>query len=269
MWPLTDGPRQLVGPEADLFRGGVGMLIDQLVEQINQGVGAGESRDRDPADDVTWETDWQDEHFPRWFAMWEPDQRIWLLERVTTSVLTPRLPPPAAAIFEATLEAIYCEISDNIAMEVIAGEPIEAHSWRQALLNAYVARCPKDSVLETLHFETNTIDVHNDAALAGRVDEEDLLREGTRKLRKPKRREGEDWLAWWSTMTDRLLDATFGPRLYPQVERYRDGDPKKLTKFLESKGVNHRFLWRIPPLPSRGHTQAAIDRLQKVVFRDG
>lgn len=74
-------------------------------------------------------------------------------------------------------------------------------------------------------------------------------------------------MAWWTSVIERLVDATYGPRLYHGAERLRDGDPELLIRYLRSKGVNDKFMQRIPPLRSRGQTQAAIERIQKIVFQ--
>ncbi|SMP70812.1 hypothetical protein SAMN06265222_113133 [Neorhodopirellula lusitana] len=321
MWPLTNGLRCLEGDEAILFRGVVGMMLDQTIIELNSGpidldsiddelssamddqplaaqmgempdwvnlspgetpsdehdsndagsddtdILGGHSSDADlgseglDEDDLGFEEGFGFET-PRWFSMWEPEQRIWLLERVSASVLTARPAPPASAIFEATIEAVYVELADLIAMEITAGSPIQKGTWRATLLDAYVQRCPKDSLLGALQFEATTLDSCLPPAiqkqlrsLAGEVDQEASEPPGN-----------QDWLNWWTSVIERLVDATFGPRLYHDVERLRDGDPREVQRYLRGKGLSAKFLQRIPPLRSPEQTQASIDRLQSILL---
>ncbi len=271
MWPLTNGMRCLTGAEAALFRGAVGMMLDQLTVEFNA----------DP-NDLDWDSAADESaggygfSMPHWFSMWEPEQRIWLLERVTTSLLTARTAPPQSAIFEATLEAIYIELADLIAMEITTGLPIERGSWRGALLDAFVQRCPQDSLLGALQFEATTLDPclppsltrHWKAEQARSNIDSDSPQNQSRGASKRDAKGEPDWMAWWTSVIERLVDATYGVRLYQAAERYRDVDPKQLRQFLQSKGVNEKFMRRIPPLRSRSQTQSAIDRLQGIVFQD-
>ncbi|MCM2375013.1 hypothetical protein [Aporhodopirellula aestuarii] len=279
MWPLTNGLRCLTGPEAALFRGGIGMMVIDLVTELNTEPEDGHPSyfDDDNVDDFGFSA-------PRWYSMWEPGQRVWLLERVTTSLLAARSAPPPSAIFEATIEAVYVKIADLIAMEITTGTPIQRGSWRGSLLDAYVQRCPHDSLLGALQFEATTIDPclppsvtrQWNAAQAssddGESDSPDAQPSTASKddasRRKQKSRADEpDWMAWWTSVIERLVDATYGPRLYRGAEEYRDGDPKLLQRFLRSKGVNEKFMHRIPPLRSRSQTQAAVGRLRAIVFK--
>ncbi len=257
MWHLTDGLQKLRGVEADLFRGGVGMVMDRLVEQLSTD---------DPVEAAQIADAWDEDQSPRWFAMWEPDQKVWLLERVATAVLTAGQPPPPAAIFDATIETIYAEIADLVAIEVIDGEPIAEDSWRQTLLQAFTVRCPRASVLEAMRFQTDTLGTPVNPAGDSRTA-------GSSAKANPSRFETlfeqpDDWLTWWTRLADRLLDATYGPRLYHDAEAHRDGDPNLMMRFLDAKGTNRLYLRRIPPLRSHNQTQAAVDRLQALVFED-
>lgn len=351
MWPLTNGLRCLEGDEANLFRGAVGMMVDQLVIDINakiddehdefdedpfvenktdqtdedssnedsSNVGGSSSIDEMMVEQggelPTWLTDAYDlepsdgsdaagpyatgsdgrspfdfdqensaddgldldesvDGFgfetPHWFSMWEPEQRIWLLERVAVPLLTARSAPPASAMLEATVEAVYVELADLIAMEITAGTPIEKGSWRGSLLDAYVQRCPRDSLLSALQFEATTLDSCLPPAiqkqlksLAGNPDEGNSD-DGTDQAAP----ESLDWLNWWTMVIERLVDATYGPRLYHDAELLRDGDPRQLQRYLRTKGVNSKFCSRIPPLRSHAQTQSSIDRLQAIIFQN-
>jgi len=305
MWPLTNGYRCLDGSEADLFRGAVGMMVDALVLQLNLNETDHDQVDEivapeadwswPPADDSDYDGGGMDDLtglvIPHHFAMWEPEQQLWLLERVATSVLGTRPAPPAAAVFEATVEAVYVEVGDLIAMEIAESSPIEPSSWRQALLDAFASRCPEDSLLEAMHIESTAIDPCLPPAIVRQLkkhgydpeqpfidsesdgDDKSTANESHSAGNAPtsedtKASRQRDWFAWWAMITGRLVDATFGPRLYHDIEAYRDGDPAKLVQVLQEKGVNRRFTRRIPPLRTKGQTQATVDRLQRLVFKD-
>ncbi|TWU19031.1 hypothetical protein [Allorhodopirellula heiligendammensis] len=271
MWPLTNGMRCLTGAEAALFRGSAGMMLDQLTTAYNA-----ELADLSGGTVADESAGGYGFLAPHWFSMWEPEQRIWLLERVTTALLTARSAPPHSAIFEATVEAVYIELADLVAMEITTGLPIERGSWRGALLDAFVQRCPEDSLLGALQFEATTLDPCLPPSLTRQWKAEQARADTDSESPQNQSSEsgqsgtgGEpDWMAWWTSVIERLVDATYGVRLYQAAERYRDDDPKRLRRFLKSKGVNDKFLQRIPPLRSRVQTQAAIDRLQAIVFQD-
>ena len=301
MWPLTNGLQCLSGDEAGLFRGAVGMMVDQLVLELNEGLDRNDVEPEDapldlplmsqgPEDELVldlpeWLEDSRDEFHndaganecyseenepsvegfgfetPHLYSMWEPEQRIWLLERVTVPLLTARRSPPAAAVFEATVEAVYVELADLIAMEITSGAPIEKGSWRGSLLDAYVQRCPKDSLLSALQFEATTLDPCLPPAIKKQLraidEDKEIADESPENL---------DWLHWWTMVIERLVDATYGPRLYHDAEPYLDGDPRDLQRYLRTKGLNTKFMRRIPPLRSHEQTQKTIDCLQTLLF---
>ncbi|TWT74403.1 hypothetical protein [Allorhodopirellula solitaria] len=271
MWPLTNGMRCLTGAEAALFRGAVGMMLDQLTSEFH-------TEPTDPGSEPALDEAAGGYGFlpPHWFSMWELEQRIWLLERVTTSLLTARQAPPASAIFEATVEAVYIELADLVAMEITTGLPIERGSWRGALLDAFVQRCPQDSLLGALQFEATTLDPCLPPALTRQWKAEQARTEVDTDSSQNQPHQssqsdvnGEpDWMTWWTSVIERLVDATYGVRLYQVAERYRDDDPKRLHRFLKSKGVNVKFMQRIPPLRSSSQTLTSIDRLQAIVFHE-
>lgn len=281
MWPLTNGLRCLIGSEASLLRSCVGMMLDSLEDQL------GTPSSVAGCEQVAGESDGGFGFLaPQWYAMWEPSQRLWLLERVTMSLLTARSAPPHSAIFEATIEAIYIELADLIALEITGGSPIQRGSWRASLLDAYVQRCPEDSLLGGMHFEATTLDPCLPPSIAqhwnasesedgGTSGDESASVASPRQIgganplpsaRNPSNPSSEpDWLRWWTSVIERLVDATYGPRLYHGAEQYRDGDPERLTRYLRGKGVNEKFMQRIPPLRSIGQTQAAIERLHRIL----
>ncbi|WDQ15370.1 hypothetical protein [Rhodopirellula sp. P2] len=275
MWPLTNGNRCLVGPEAELFRGTVAMMVDQLVDELNPASKLEHEADSEPLFAISGPMVGFDP--PHWYEMWEPEQKIWLLERVATSLLTSRPAPAMAAMFEATVEAVYVETGNLIVLEITEGRPIEPGSWRQSLLDAYVQRCPRDSFLEATHFEATTLDpcLPREIERQIRQLEQTTGTEGdlnSNSIQDPNSIQGSvgkrqsDWLTYWSKVIERLLDATYGPRVHHTAEVYRDGDPKLLKRFLQSKGVSPKFLQRIPPLRTNHQIQKAITRLQALLL---
>lgn len=304
MWPLINGLQCLGGDEAGLFRGAVGMMVDQLVLELNEGPhddrfspdgppGDLPGTDLNPFDDQAgelppWHADFAGEthgdldsgssyrdeendpaaegfgfETPHLYSMWEPEQRIWLLERVAIPLLTSRQAPPAAAVYEATVEAVYVELADLIAMEITSGTPIEKGSWRGSLLDAYVQRCPKDSLLSALQFEATTLDPCLPPAIKKQLQ---AIDDGNEIADEPP--ESLDWLHWWAMVIERLVDATYGPRLYHDAEPFLDGDPRELQRYLRTKGLNAKFMRRIPPLRTQQQTQRSIDRLQGILFQE-
>ena len=275
MWPLTNGNRCLVGPEAELFRGTVAMMVDQLVDELNPAAEVEHDAESDSMFTLSGPVVGFDP--PHWHDMWEPQQKIWLLERVATSLLTSRPAPAMAAMFEATVEAVYVEMGNLIALEITEGRPIEPGSWRQSLLDAYVQRCPRDSFLEATHFEATTLDpcwpreieqqirqYEQTPSTDGDANANSI--QDANSVPDPVEKRQSDWLTYWSMVIERLLDATYGPRVHHAAEAYRDGDPKLLKQFLQSKGVSPKFVQRIPPLRTKAQLQKAVTRLQALLL---
>lgn len=206
MWPTTNGLRKLSGDEAALVRGAIAMMVDQLVAE-----GREEST--------------QHQYFISWFDNWEYSQRLWLLDQVSTALLTESKPPEAAAMLEATVDAVFAEISDLIQIEIDSNDTAERKSWRQSTIEAFVYQ----------------------------------------NGRHPKIRPDDTDVSAWHTLVTQLADAILGVRIYQQAEAFRDGDPSQTARFLLQKGVSANFLSAIPPLLSVDQTQLAIDRIQRLV----
>ena len=115
----------MVGAEAALIRGAIGMMVDTHVAEL-----------RDDAEPWAYGIDW--------FDQWDAPQRLWLLEKVTLAMLGGATIDPAAAIFDAAADAIFYEINDLIQIE-IQQEPLAEQellagtkrSWRQSVLEAF------------------------------------------------------------------------------------------------------------------------------------
>ena len=90
MWPTIDGLRILKGAEAAVVRDAVTVMVDQLADQ---------NPDESQPDPVGID----------WFDQWDGYQQLWLLEQVVESLFTPAPPLSPAAIWEATVDAIFCQ----------------------------------------------------------------------------------------------------------------------------------------------------------------
>ena len=211
-WPTTDGMRILGGAEGDLVRRVTGMMVDQLVAE-------GQPTDGEAGPS-------QHEYGIGLFDQWDWQQRLWLLNKTAGALLTQKQPPDAAAIFEATIEAVFAEAGELIEIEI---SDREAHThtptWRQSVLAVAAERL---TMLEVLDEDTD--------------------------------------IATWIRTLMRLRESMFGPSHYIQAESHRDGAYEATAKFLQSRGLPADFLARIPPLQNLDQTQRSIDRLQSLIF---
>lgn len=207
-WPTTDGMRTLDGAEADLVRRIAGMMVDQMVAEGREA------------------TD-QHEYGIGLFDQWDWQQRLWMLDKTVGALLTQKQLPDTAAIFEATVEAIFAEAGDLIEIEINDQSTAPPKpTWRQSVFAMAVSRLTMLDVLD------DDGDVSN-----------------------------------WQTTLMRLRESIFGPSNYIQAEQHRDGAYEATARFLQSRGLPTDFLARIPPLQNLDQTQQSIDRLQSIIFR--
>ncbi|KAA5542200.1 hypothetical protein FYK55_15455 [Roseiconus nitratireducens] len=115
-WPTTDGMRNLQGAEADLVRGAIGMMVDTHVGQLRES-------------SAPWR------YGVPWFDQWDVGQRLWLLDKVTVTLFGRETIDSPAAMFDATVDAVFHEILDLVLMEIDQPEPTR-RSWRQSVLEA-------------------------------------------------------------------------------------------------------------------------------------
>ena len=52
-----------------------------------------------------------------WFDQWEAEQKVWLLEQVATALLTDQQPLKPAAMWEATVDAIFQHVFEQVVEE--------------------------------------------------------------------------------------------------------------------------------------------------------
>jgi hypothetical protein len=209
VWPTTNGLRCLAGDEGELVRGAIGMMLDHLVA---------EGREGDP----------QNCYGIEWFDQWDSQQRIWLLEHLTLALLTDVDPPSPAAIWEATIDAIFQEIYQLVELEIAGGAGMaEPNSWRQCVIEAFVAQHEREPGITFSETDINS----------------------------------------WHMIITQLADTILGVRLYQQAESFRDGEIEQTQKFLRQKGLPDDFLEQIPPLRTVDQTQRSIDQIQALVCR--
>jgi hypothetical protein len=198
----------LTGAEADLVRGAIGMMVDTHVAEAR---GEAES--------------WR--YGVEWFDQWDVGQRLWLLERVTLALLGTHRIESAAAIYDATVDAIFFEIGDLVEIEIREdGVGPEGRSWRESVIAAWECQSGKAAEIE--------------------ADDRDVEQ--------------------WRRIITRIADQILGVRLYHRAESFRDGDYKRVEAFLKARGLPEDYLTVIPPLRSVDQTQWSIDRIQAVVF---
>ena len=209
MWPTTTGLRCLVDHEFELIRATVGMMVDHLVA---------EGREGDP----------QQVYGLQWYDQWDWQQRIWLVERVSLALLTDLEPPSPAAIWEASIDAVFLEIRELVEMEVRHPDLLRPEkSWRQCVFDAFQSQ----------------------------------------QNREPKISSADTDLTAWHIVITQLADAILGVRLYLKAELFRDVDIARTQLFLTQHGLPTDFLEQIPPLRTVDQTQISIDQIQSIVFR--
>jgi len=206
MWPTVDGYRILVHEEAQWMRQVANWMLGKLITE-SQG-----------------ETE-QEETGVSLFDQWDCRQRIWLLEQTVVPMLSPVNAPDAAAILEATIEAIFAQTTLLIDEELLdLKRKSDKSTWQSLALNLISARRSRSQIA---------------------VDENDI-----RSWRQ----------AMFQTMTD-----LFGPASYWKAESHRDGEFQQTAKFLHARGLPSDFLARIPPLQTQHAMQTNIERLRLVL----
>lgn len=219
MWMTVDGQRRLDGDDADLVCRAVATMLSELVAE-------------------TTELTEPRKYGIDWFDQWEPEQRIWLLERVATAFLTDQAVPAPAAIWEATVDAIFQHVFESLVREIDADglyvddpshAPDESDSWRQAVIRAFEKNGRRLSPIST-------------------VTDDKVL---------------------WRRLVMQIADMILGVTTYHAVESYRDGDVSRVGRFLEQKGLPADFLEQIPPLVSQTEAAALIAQIRRLLAQRG
>ena len=213
MWLTVDGPRRLEGDEAFLVCRAVAAMLSGLVAETE-----------DDAESENYGIDW--------FDQWEPGQRIWLLDQVATALLTDQSALAPAAIWEATIDAIFQHVFVSLEREIDvesidneAGPTHESESWCQSVMLAF----------EQHGRRATTVNATTDDPRA------------------------------WRRLVMQIADLILGVTSYQAVESYRDGDVAQVARFLQQKGLPADFLEQIPPLVSRTQTTALLEHLRRLL----
>lgn len=210
MWRTVDGLRTLSDPEARL----IGRAAEEMAECLSKEL-------EDAASPRAYGMDW--------FDQWDVEQRIWLLEQVVMAMwLTTCPPPPTAAIFEATVDAIFCHVVEAIGRELeMTTNDAAADDWRSLLVNAFECqhgRCP-----------------------IARSDAVDIRR--------------------WQALAFQVAETIMGPTSYLQAERFRDREARHAQRFLRLRGLPDDYLQRIPPVIDASQASISLQRLRQLVNR--
>ena len=208
MWPTMNGLRTLKHAEADLVRRAVSRMVDQIVAEFHDEFAVSPSG-------------------IDWFDQWDSDQRLWLLEEVAVALLTDESPPSPAALWEATLDAIFAEIIDAIRQEMDQPTYVpEGDSWRKGVIDALQ----------------------------------------TQQGRMPNINSDETDLRSWRIAVAQFADMILGVACYQKAEAFRDGDIEQFRKFLRQRALPDDFLQRIPPLRTPTQTEQTLDRLRQLLL---
>ena len=210
MWRTMDGLRTLMDQEARL----IGRAAEEMIDSL-----ASELQESEPT-----QTSGMD-----WFDQWDVEQRVWLLDQVLSAMwLTDCPPPPTAAIFEATVDAIFCHVVDAISLELDGTSTNTiADGWRGLLADAF----------ESQH---------------GRrpIDSCDLT-----NLRR------------WQSIAFQVAETIMGPSSYLRAERFRDREAHHAQHFLRTRGLPDDYLQRIPPVINAPQATAILQHLRQLLTR--
>ena len=215
--------RNLAGAEADLVRDALRSMLDRHVALLRK-AGASWADETDAEQDCGLE----------WFDQWDVNQRLWLLDQVTSSLLGDLAVDSPAAMFDATVDAIFLEIVGRIEVELeqatteLPDQSARATSWRQAVMDA----------LRESSGEAAFNDIAPDCGAMDR----------------------------WHAVVTRIADAILGVRLYQRAEGFRDLDYQRTENFLRDRGLPEDYLRRIPPLRTRDQTEASIQRMESFLI---
>ena len=214
MWQSLDGLRRLDGDEATLVQRSVRQMLEAILEELDDDL----SRDSTAGTAHHYGIDW--------FDQWEPGQRIWLLHQVTFALLTDCEPPSPSAMYEATVDAIFCQVFELVTQEVESGSTLdETTSWKNAVLRAYKQQSHRQPTIDASETEMKK---------------------------------------WWR-LVSQLTDAILAVPAYQKAESFRDQNIKHCQRFLEQRGLPVDFLQRIPPMVNTDDTQRALDALAKLL----
>ena len=220
MWLTVDGERCLRGAESRLLCRAVASMLSELVADTE-----GDTEAHDFGRDYGID----------WFDQWDPEQRIWLLEQVTTALLTERVTLRPAAMWEATVDVIFQHVFEAVGQEIDQGMAddcsprIEDGSWKQDVI----------FVLQQQRCR---------AICVGKVADEKKQ---------------------WRRLVMQIADRILGFAAYHVIESYRDEQASKVAVYLQQKGLPPDFLEQMPPVLGLAETQRTAQRLRTLLEQFG
>lgn len=207
MWPTNDGTRTLDNAEAKLVSRAIRVMVDIRAKHLR-------------------EQTMPESYGIDWFDQWDVEQQLWLLEQIAAFLLTIRPPPSPAAIWEATIDAVFAEVLTQIELELDeSGLPCDQPSWRQLTIDAF----------RTGH--KSSIDIDHP---------------------------GRDLPSWQRLLTQ-IADRILGVPGYQKAEMFRDGDIERARRFLKQRGLPSDFLQRMPPMCNRSQAEKSLARIMSTL----
>ncbi|MGB0760647.1 MAG: hypothetical protein ACPGPS_13975 [Rubripirellula sp.] len=220
MWVTVDGERRLGEAESRLFRRAVASMLSNCVAVLSQ-------RSENDQECRLYGIDW--------FDQWEAEQKVWLLEQVATALLTDQPSLRPAAMWEATVDAIFLHVFELVVREFESSAE-NPGTWKSPLEAG--GRRWRDEVIQALEQQQNR-----------RVSIET----------------SDDQVTQWRRLVMQISDRILGVATYQSAESYRDEEARKLADFLQQKGLPDDFLTRIPPLLKTHEIDDSIERLQRLL----
>ncbi len=207
MWSTNDGVRTLDPAEARLVRRAIRSMVDDRLVNLR-------------------EQTLPDPYGIDWFDQWDVEQQLWLLEQIVISLFTTQPPPSPAAIWEATIDAIFTELLAQIELELDhVSSSIDEPSWRQLAIDAISSR--RDGPVK--------------------IDPDDSQAQT------------------WQRLLTQIADGILGVPGYQKAEMFRDGDVRRAAQFLERRGLPEDFLQRLPPNRTAGQAEQSVARIMSTL----
>lgn len=128
MWSTVDGLRTLKAGEALLVREAVLLMVGQL--------------DRERHGDFACEPLGID-----WFDQWDGFQRLWMLEQVAEALFTEAPPLSCAAMWEATVDAIFLQVAEQVTEEI--DQTPNQVTWRSWVVDAFASQHGRPPKIDT------------------------------------------------------------------------------------------------------------------------
>lgn len=232
MWHTPVGDRHLIGPEAELVRSALGVLVDQVSTWAEQGI-------EDPAERCEFGNG------P--FDLLTTTQQLAVLYEVARHLLTETPKTlPLTEVTEAAVATIFDQILIGIGLEVEdqeRGDDPDDHyaslmSWRAQTLAAYEA----------------TLSPH---------DREELSARGF-SLPSPDDPDIEEW----RYLIERLIDRILWDRDYEMASLLLDAAPEKADQLKQLLGVKRDYFTEIAPDIRKQDVGKLIDKIKAITHVD-